>query len=245
MNTSLSKILPTNNGNKWIKEEEKLLLDKLDIDIDIKTIAETHKRTIGAINSRRKKIAYDMFLKKKNIEYIIKKTRLDEECINYTIKRRQKISSKKNKQSILTFQEFKSKVQNNSLESNIENNIHNKKLVIDDSISHLENLIKLDNKFNTTLKYLNKDKKPLPKSLSKKIIKEAKDITYFNYLKLMPRRRIEGTSNTSLKLYNSDGHEYKKLPIPEVSIAEAHDKFVSILGILKKQEERIAQLERM
>ena len=61
----------------------------------------------------------------------------------------------------------------------------------------------------------------------------------------MPRRRIEGTSNTSLKLYNSDGHEYKKLPIPEVSIAEAHDKFVSILGILKKQEERIAQLERM
>ena len=51
-------------------------------------IAQKHGRTIGGINSRRREIAYKMYLKKISIEEIIKQTKLDYDCIEQTIQKR-------------------------------------------------------------------------------------------------------------------------------------------------------------
>lgn len=79
----------SNMGQKWRDEEEKLLLEELDNNIDIERIALKHKRTIGAINARRRLIACKMYLKNISIEEIIRQTKLD----NYSI---QEIINKKN-----------------------------------------------------------------------------------------------------------------------------------------------------
>jgi hypothetical protein len=80
---------PHNMGQKWTDEEEILLLEELNKSIDIETISQNHKRTIGGINSRRKEIAYKMYLKNISMEEIIKKTKLDNECIRQTIEKKQ------------------------------------------------------------------------------------------------------------------------------------------------------------
>jgi HAMP domain-containing protein len=63
--------------------------------IDIETISQTHNRTIGGINSRRREIAYKMYLKNVSMKEIINQTKLDDECIRQTIERRQNNNSKK------------------------------------------------------------------------------------------------------------------------------------------------------
>jgi hypothetical protein len=89
------KEYPSNMGNKWSDEEETLLLEELNKNIDIETISQTHNRTIGGINSRRRKIAYNMYLKNDSMKEIINQTKLDDECIRQTIERRQNNNSKK------------------------------------------------------------------------------------------------------------------------------------------------------
>jgi hypothetical protein len=84
---------PSNMGQKWSYEEEILLLEELNNNIDIETIAQKHSRTIGGINSRRQEIAYKMHLKNMSTEEIIKQTKLDFDCITQTIKKRQKIKT--------------------------------------------------------------------------------------------------------------------------------------------------------
>ena len=91
------KEYPSNMGQKWSDDEERLLLEELNNNIDIKNIAQKHSRTIGGINSRRQEIAYKMYLKKLSIEEIIKQTKLDYYCIQQTIQKRQNNNSKKNK----------------------------------------------------------------------------------------------------------------------------------------------------
>lgn len=86
---------PSNMGKKWSDEEEILLLEELNNNIDIEIIAQKHNRTIGGINSRRRRIAYNMYLKDVPIEEIIKQTKLDNNSIEETIKRRQNNNSKK------------------------------------------------------------------------------------------------------------------------------------------------------
>jgi hypothetical protein len=88
---------PSNMGQKWSDEEEKLLLEELNNNIDIEIIAQKHERTIGGINSRRQEIAYKMYLKKISIEEIIKLTKLDYNYIEQTIQKRQNNKSNKNK----------------------------------------------------------------------------------------------------------------------------------------------------
>jgi hypothetical protein len=88
------KDYPSNMGQKWTYEEETLLLEELNNNIDISTIAEKHNRTIGGIESRRLQIAYKMYLEKKSIEEIIKKTKLDYDCIKQKIEKTQKIGKK-------------------------------------------------------------------------------------------------------------------------------------------------------
>ena len=86
---------PSNMGQKWSDAEESLLLEELNNNIDIETIAQKHNRTIGGINSRRQEIAYKMYVKNVSIEEIIKRTKLDYNCIEQTIQKRQTNNSKK------------------------------------------------------------------------------------------------------------------------------------------------------
>lgn len=87
------KEYPSNNGLPWLENEETTLLEELHKNMDIEIIAQNHNRTIGGIQSRRRKIAYKMFLKNMSMEEIIDKTKLDEESIKKTINRRKKPAS--------------------------------------------------------------------------------------------------------------------------------------------------------
>ena len=89
------KEYPSNVGLKWFEYEETRLLEELNKNMDIETIAQNHNRTVGAINSRRKEIAYKMFLKNVSIEEIIEKTKLDEESVKQIIDKRKSYNPKK------------------------------------------------------------------------------------------------------------------------------------------------------
>ena len=89
------KEYPSNMGQKWSDDEEILLLEELNNNIDIEIIAQKHNRTIGGINSRRREIAYKMYLKNVSIKEIIRQTKLDNNSIEETIKKRQNNNSKK------------------------------------------------------------------------------------------------------------------------------------------------------
>jgi len=91
------KEYPSNIGQKWTTEEELLLLEELNKDTDIEIIAKDHNRTIGGINSRRREIAYKMYLKNVSIEKIVEETKLNIECIEQTIEKRQNSNQKNNK----------------------------------------------------------------------------------------------------------------------------------------------------
>jgi len=83
------KNYPSNTGQKWTDKEESLLLEELNKGIDIEIIAQSHKRTIGGINSRRREIAYKLHVKNTSMEEIILKTKLNEEEITETINKRE------------------------------------------------------------------------------------------------------------------------------------------------------------
>ena len=91
------KEYPSNIGQKWSNEEEILLLEELNNNTDIQIIAQNHGRTIGGINSRRREIAYKMYLKNISILEIIKQTKLDCYNIKKIIQQRQNNKSTKNK----------------------------------------------------------------------------------------------------------------------------------------------------
>lgn len=72
-------------GSKWSPEEETQLLEELNKNIEMKTIAQIHNRTISGIQSRRKLIAYKLYVKNVSIEEIIEKTKLDRKIIQKSI----------------------------------------------------------------------------------------------------------------------------------------------------------------
>jgi hypothetical protein len=82
-------ILPSNYGKKWSDYEDNTLIYKLEKNIDIETIAQLHKRSIGAIKIRQRTIAYNLYLKKMSIDEIINLTRLDKEQITEAIESRE------------------------------------------------------------------------------------------------------------------------------------------------------------
>jgi adenylosuccinate synthase len=90
------KEYPSNAGQKWTDEEEKLLLEELSKNTDIQAIAQFHNRTIGGINSRRREIAYKLHSVNRSMEEIILITKLDEYQIVETIKIRETIKKRKN-----------------------------------------------------------------------------------------------------------------------------------------------------
>ncbi len=81
---------PSNMGQKWSVQEETLLLEELNNNMDVEIIAQRHNRTIGGINARRQLIAYNMYLKNASTEEIIRKTKLDYNCIKQIIEKKGK-----------------------------------------------------------------------------------------------------------------------------------------------------------
>jgi hypothetical protein len=79
------KEYPSNTGQKWSNEEETLLLEELSENNDIQQIAQSHNRTIGGINARRRQIAYKLYINNTSMEEIILKTKLDKDQILKTI----------------------------------------------------------------------------------------------------------------------------------------------------------------
>ena len=100
------KVYPSNFGQKWTDSEEVLLLEELDKNIDMQTIAQCHGRTIGGINARRKLIACKLYSKNVSMEVIVSKTKLNEEQIVETMDK-QKNSLKKCKSLESKIQELK------------------------------------------------------------------------------------------------------------------------------------------
>lgn len=90
-------IYPPRMGEKWTDKEKELLLQELDDNIDVETIARNHGRTIGGINSRRDMIAYEMYLNNKPIEEIIKITKLSYGNIMKIIEKKSNQTNKLNK----------------------------------------------------------------------------------------------------------------------------------------------------
>tara|TARA_B100000497_G_C7543853_1_gene329059 strand:- start:308 stop:862 length:555 start_codon:yes stop_codon:yes gene_type:complete len=82
------KKYPSNIGQKWTQDEESLLLNELDQNIDLKIIAENHKRTTGGIRSRCKMIAYKMHLNNISHDEILQKTKLNVKTLKQTIEKR-------------------------------------------------------------------------------------------------------------------------------------------------------------
>lgn len=54
------EMVPANHRAKWTKNEEKQLLKETKMKIDIKKIAENHKRTIGAIKFKLVRFVIDL-----------------------------------------------------------------------------------------------------------------------------------------------------------------------------------------
>lgn len=79
------KTCAPNIGEKWTKVEEISLLEELSKDVSIGKIAENHGRTVGGIEARRSKIAYEMHIKDIPIEEIIQTTKLDETRVKEAI----------------------------------------------------------------------------------------------------------------------------------------------------------------
>lgn len=128
------KEYPTNFGQKWTDAEETLLLEELHNNINVSTIAEKHNRSVGGINGRCRDIAYKMYLKNIPLEQIVQITKLDEDCIQQTIERRQINAPEKiiEKKQIKPFQKKDPK------NSSIENEISEMK----NEIKELKNTIK-------------------------------------------------------------------------------------------------------
>lgn len=89
----------SNIGKKWSDTEENVLLNELNSNVDINIIAQSHNRTIGAINARRKLIAYKMYTNNVDMEEICIKTKLNEieimEAIEHIENKNTKRGSKK------------------------------------------------------------------------------------------------------------------------------------------------------
>jgi len=93
------KDYPSNLGQKWSDSEENILLDELSKNIPIEIIAENHKRTVGGIESRKRHIAYKMYLKNIPIIEIVEKIKLDSDCIKHIIDKKQTFDLKKDVES--------------------------------------------------------------------------------------------------------------------------------------------------
>ena len=95
------KEYPSSLGKKWTQEEEQQLLSHIKNGNDKDAIAVLHNRTVGAVQSRIRSIAYDMFVQNTSVEVISEATKLTiSEITDIVFKKNAEIMntvSKKNK----------------------------------------------------------------------------------------------------------------------------------------------------
>lgn len=86
------------NGHRWNLEEENKLLNLIKEKKNIEYIADSHKRTTGAIKARLKYIAVKLFNDNENIDKIKTITNLSEDVILKSIEKfkNKKLQSKEN-----------------------------------------------------------------------------------------------------------------------------------------------------
>ncbi len=112
----------TNVGMKWTLSEEKILLQELNENKNIKDIASFHKRNNGGIRSRIKHIAYQMYANGIPMEEIENKTKLNKTQIEYLIKK--KACDKNISMNLISLEE-----------------IYDKLLIIDKNIAKINKLL--------------------------------------------------------------------------------------------------------
>ena len=74
------------------------MLEELNNNLTITQISSNHKRSRGAISSRIKLIAYNMYKDGNTIEKICSKTKLDTNSLDILIEKRDKINTPNNKE---------------------------------------------------------------------------------------------------------------------------------------------------
>ena len=99
-NLSPEKDYPSNFCQKWTNEEENIMLEELNKNLDIDTIAQNHSRTVGGIRARVRQLAYEMYLKNISLEEISEKTKLNETSIKEVIDFRQKCNKNKKTEKV-------------------------------------------------------------------------------------------------------------------------------------------------
>ena len=79
-------VIDNNAKRRWSSEEETQLFKEISVNLTDKQIAMLHGRTANAIRRRREDIAVKMYQTGEIMSDIYKKTKVDEEKINYLIK---------------------------------------------------------------------------------------------------------------------------------------------------------------
>ena len=72
--------------NTWTQEEDEKLLHALDTNMSISEISKVHERTLGAINSRVRRLAYLMYLNNESENEILRKTKITKRTLTNAIK---------------------------------------------------------------------------------------------------------------------------------------------------------------
>ena len=91
---------PARMGQPWKREEDNKLFEELEKLMSIEDIASEHERTKGAITSRLRVLAYEMFTHEhRTKEYISEKTKMSIDQIDEAIVRRQQPMTKKERHS--------------------------------------------------------------------------------------------------------------------------------------------------
>jgi len=84
---------PPRSGKAWDDEEVLRLLTSIRMKKSMEDIALEHKRTVGGIDSKRRKLAYEYFLEGRTMEEIQRFTGLNKEQLDETIKKYKQIYS--------------------------------------------------------------------------------------------------------------------------------------------------------
>jgi len=185
--SNYNSALRPNVGKLWSDYEENLLLDELNDDIDIETIAENHGRKKGGIIARQREIAYKMYKKDISIEEIIKKTKLDNESINKIIERKEN-------------RYFKQKDVDN-ISININKNdyieLRNDISELKNDISELKNEINSLRNTTEELVKIIKDNKISVKRINKKLFKYRNELKLSNESMLKEKMSLDYVRNNN------------------------------------------------
>ena len=141
------KEYPSSFYKIWTNEEKQQLLEELEKNIDKNIIAQNHNRSIGGINSRIEKIAFEMHTKNILPIEIMNKTRLDELILldiiikkeNETLRKSQ---IKKNRETTISIDYDTNKTKNEINEINEIKEMKNEIKNLNNTIKELVEMMK-------------------------------------------------------------------------------------------------------